>query len=391
MSGKYRYIINVGGARSSKTTSVIQLSHLVAGMSPNRITIWRARRIWNKATVYRDFLKFLRSHSLYSKAHHNKSDLIYRVGGSDLEFNGLDDYDKLHGMEQDYAWLNEGIQCSKEDFEQLDMRTNKVIYIDTNPTEEEHWIYELAKQDNAIVIHSTLLDNPFLAPAIRRKILSYEPTEANILKGTADRYKWTVYGKGEKAKREGLVYTYEVIKEWDSDVTFLGNSLDFGFSPDPSASTRVGMLNGRLVLDELFTEEDLTYTISKEDPDYPSIQLRLQEHGVGKRDIIVADSSQRAGIKELQLAGYRVEGFKKYPGSIVDGVNLMRTMMPFYVTERSVNVLKELDNYTHFKDERTGKFTKDPVDAFNHHLDGIRYVAMTRKGKRRNRVRISVG
>ena len=52
----------------------------------------------------------------------------------------------------------------------------------------------------------------------------------------------------------------------------------------------------------------------------------------------------------------------------------MQGLKHIYVTERSVNVKKEFDNYTWQQDPKTGRFINVPVDNYNHAIDGIRYV-----------------
>ena len=382
-SGKYRYIINEGGSRSSKTYSLIQCYLNLAGLEQNRLTVWRLKRTWTKASVYNDFISYVKSLGIYSKADSNETELVYRFGQGSIEFNGMDDYQKLHGLTQDYAWLNEAMEARKEDFEQIDMRTNKMIFFDYNPTEETHWIYDLKRQPETYVIKSTQLDNPFLEPAIRRKILGYEPNDRNIKRGTADPYKWKVYGLGEAAKKEGLIYTYDIIADWPAETEFLAYGLDFGFYPDPSACGRVGLYDGKLVLDEQFYENNLTYVSQG---DEISINSRLLECNVTNQ-LIVADSASKTGIKELRIAGRNIVPVQKYAGSVKDGIELVQNYMPILITERSLNAKKELDNYTWIKDIRNDVYTKDPIDDYNHLLDLLRYVIQKKqhrgKGMRR--------
>ena len=44
-----------------------------------------------------------------------------------------------------------------------------------------------------------------------------------------------------------------------------------------------------------------------------------------------------------------------------------------HVTKRSVKMLDELDNYKFIKDEATDTYTNEPIDAWNHSLDALRY------------------
>ncbi len=344
---KYRYIINEGGSRSTKTFSLIQCFLNLAGMEQSRLTIWRLKRTWVKASVYNDFIGYIKTHGIYDKNLSNETELIYKFQRSTIEFNGMDDYQKMHGLTQDYSWLNEAMESKKEDFEQIDMRTKKMMFFDYNPTEEVHFVYDLKKLPETFVIKSTILDNPFIEDSVRRKIFGYEPIDANIKRGTADPYKWKVYGLGEAARKEGLIYQSKMIKEWPPEAKHLGYGLDFGFYPDPSACARIGLYDGKLLIDELFYENNLKY-IGETD----SIECRLKSHGITRHDLIVADSAAKTGIRELIDAGFDVVPCMKYAGSVKDGIDLMQNFMPILYTERSLNTRRELDNYTWIKDVR---------------------------------------
>ena len=376
MRGKHpRVIALVGGSRSGKTWALMQLLLIIgSGHERHRITIWRLKRTWVKPTVYNDFIGLLKKYDLYNKINLNETELRYKLYNSNFEFGGLDDSQKLHGLTSDFVWINEAIEAGKDDFDQLEMRCTGTMFIDCNPTEEESWVYDLKKRDDVVFLHSTHLNNAFLPKEVRRKILGYEPTPANIALGTADTYKWSVYGLGLAAKREGLIFKdYEIIKVWNNDIKFIGIGLDFGFYPDPTAAIRVGLLNGRLVLDELFYENKLQVG---EHSESASIESRLRENGVKDYMLIIADNSAQAAIMELKNKNFNIKATTKYPGSIIDGIELMLRYAPFYVTERSLNAIDELKKYTRKKDFASGRFLKEPIDAYNHLIDAARYVVL---------------
>ena len=45
------------------------------------------------------------------------------------------------------------------------------------------------------------------------------------------------------------------------------------------------------------------------------------------------------------------------------------------VTKRSINVRKEFRNYT-YRQNKDGKWLNEPIDAYNHAIDAIRYVVL---------------
>ncbi|MCD7937495.1 MAG: PBSX family phage terminase large subunit [Tannerellaceae bacterium] len=378
-----KIILLPGGTRSGKTFSIMQNLHILMCEQPGlRITAWREKLTWARVSILSDWeRKFLAGSGLSHLYHAVKQPPVWtlRQTGSTLEFSGLDDPQKVHGVAADIIWLNEAIEARKETVHQLLQRLEGKLVIDYNPSEEEHWVYDLARRRDAVEIHSTYKDNPFLPETTVREIEAYEDTPYNRLQGTVSDYHWRVYGLGLPARRQGLIFPgCEIVEEWPEEARHLGYGLDFGFYPDPAAFGRVGLFNGRLVLDELFYETGLNNVVIAGREEVPSIEARLQAHGISRREEILADSAGKSNIHELRTAGYNVRGVRKYPGSVLDGIELMQHYAPFYVTGRSVNTLRELKNYTRKKDRVTGEFLREPVDAYNHLMDLYRYVVQTR-------------
>ena len=59
------------------------------------------------------------------------------------------------------------------------------------------------------------------------------------------------------------------------------------------------------------------------------------------------------------------------------GINYMKGKKLF-ITSRSINGIKELRNYKYHED-KNGKMTNQPVDAFNHFIDASRYAITWRQ------------
>jgi phage terminase large subunit len=112
---------------------------------------------------------------VYANRNKTESFYAYPERNTFFEIHGADDEEKVHGLTQNVAWLNEPYKISKDTFDQIDQRCD-LIFIDWNP-KRSHWIEELSKRDNAIVIHSTYKDNPFCPEEQRIKIESYQPIE----------------------------------------------------------------------------------------------------------------------------------------------------------------------------------------------------------------------
>src|SRR6478736_5035341 len=153
-SRKYRYVVNKGSSRSSKTISLIDCYDLTAREESDwRLTVWRDTKTDCKKTVLVDAIKHLRRTGRYGiNQTFNKTESIFTYGtGSTFEIHGTDDEETVHGLTQDIAWLNEPYKISRETFDQIDQRTAEVVFIDWNP-KKAHWIEDVLKDPRTIEI-----------------------------------------------------------------------------------------------------------------------------------------------------------------------------------------------------------------------------------------------
>lgn len=355
--GIFNVLAFEGGSRSSKTYSIIQFLVIYAlnnRDSFNRIIIARKKKTWIISTVWPDFKKVLMDMGLFAACKINNTVKTIEFLSTSFEFVGLDDAQRLHGMTSDVFWLNEAMETTKDDFDQLEQRCSRFCIIDYNPSSEEHWIYDnICKRPDCYFDHSTMLDNPFIPENMRRKILSYEPTEANFNNGTADKRKWLIYGLGKRAKIEGLVFeSYTVIPEIPSWVTKRWRGIDFGYTADPTGCLDVGFLENTLYLDEEFYKTNM---LTKD--------IVNDLKGLSPRKIWSESADPRL-IDEIYHAGFNIQAVKKYPGSIKAGIDYMKGVK-ICITEQSLNLKKEFDNYTWMQD-KNGKWLNEPIDDFNH-------------------------
>lgn len=368
-SRKYNVFVLEGGSRSSKTHSIIQFWIMWAWFNQGkgkRVVIARLKATWLKGTVYKDFMDVLKMYNLYERKCENKTDKIYNLWGTEFWFVGLDDPQKIHGMQTDAFWINEAVEASKDSYDQLMQRCKGFAILDYNPSEEEHWIYDsVCKRDKTWYHHSTMLDNPLIPTNAREQILSYEPTEENYRNGTVDKRKWLIYGLGKRAKIEGLVFEdYQLVKSIPQQAKII-QGLDFGYTNDPTALVDVGIFKGEnaLYIDELIYKTHMTTA---------DIIGGLKAHNKGRK--IWADSADPRLIDEIYYAGFNIHPVKKYPGSVKARIDKMRSMK-LYVTEHSHNAIKELKNYT-YQQDKNGKWLNEPIDDFNHTLDATGYVVL---------------
>ena len=146
--------------------------------------------------------------------------------------------------------------------------------------------------------------------------------------------------------------------------------MDWGFYPDPWTLVHCGTKDGTLFLDELFYETG-----------YTSDTRTKAMVGIGlTKGIAIAADNNNEAIEEMRKKGWsNIVAVRKGPGSIKAGIDKVKGFK-LAITERSKNLKKELDNYSWAVDKKTELPTGEPIDAFNHCLDGIRYYVSTAHG-----------
>ena len=159
-----RFVVNIGGSRSTKTYSILQLLIVKALSSDEPLLISVVRKSFPslRISVMRDFFEILKKLELYDEINHNRSEHTYTLGKSVIEFFSIDDAQKRRGTKRNILYINEANEVSYEDFFQLNIRTTDQIFIDFNPSEYFWYNEELETRGDVQVIKSTYKDNPYL-------------------------------------------------------------------------------------------------------------------------------------------------------------------------------------------------------------------------------------
>ncbi|MGI4875270.1 MAG: PBSX family phage terminase large subunit [Janthinobacterium lividum] len=361
-------VVNQGGTSSGKTISILQVLFVLLAGSPNLVCTVVGQDIPNlKKGAIRDAQNIVRASEPLQPLlkGYNKSDRIYEYhNGSIMEFTSYDDFQDAKSGKRDYLFINEANGIDKPIIDELMLRTRIRTFIDYNPN-SEFWAHDLHGQPDVEVIISDHRHNPFLSPAEHTKIEALKEKDLEL---------WRVYARGMTGRIEGLVLTkWSVCEEIPAGAKFLGRGIDFGFTNDPTTAIDVYMQDGQLWLDEVLYQTGLTNS---------DIDLHLLTDDLGARKLrLIADSAEPKSIEELRRLGYtKIEGAQKGPDSVRNGIDILKRYH-LNVTRRSTNLRKELANYKWRVDRKTGKTTNEPVDAFNHCIDPVRYVALNCIGK----------
>lgn len=360
-----RYILEEGGARSSKTYSILQLLHIYAATHPGKvISVVSETMPHLRRGAIRDFRDIQERLGQWDDTRWGKVESTYRYGGGTfIEFFSADQPGKVLGPARDILLLNEAINIPWEVARQLFIRTRGLILMDYNPA-QVFWAHErIQPQPDAITLHSTYRDNPFLTKEQVREI------ESN--KG--DGNWWRVYGEGKVGEVTGLVYDFEQIDEMPTD----GNlrefwGMDFGFTHDPTALVHILADTGRKVI---YAEEQI-YETGLYNSD---IAARMQALGLRRSCPVYADCAEPKSIAEIRQAGFSVLSADKGAPVKSDRLRFQIQWMRGWklkVTKASVHLIDELRHYT-WATDMDGKPLDHPIDKYNHALDALRYGCYT--------------
>lgn len=358
-------IINQGGSSSGKTYSILQVLFTRAVESRNVITVIGESIPNLKAGALRDALDIVNNSPILRSciSDYNKTDRIFTFDtGSLMEFKSFENAHGAKGGRRDYAFINEVQGIQFDVYNEIDMRTRKKVYIDYNPN-AEFWVHEhlIGKPKSKLLI-SDHRHNPFVEQKIRDKIEGLRFKDMELFK---------VYARGMTGKIEGLVFrNFDIIDDVPLGAELIGVGMDFGFTNDPTTVIKVFRFNEELIIKELVYSTGLLNS---------DIISKLHSNGITQQMGIVADSADPKSIKEIELAGFRIEGANKGPDSIVSSIDTLK-QFKINITRDSVNTIKEFRSYKWAVDS-TGKALNSPVDFNNHAIDAIRYVALNKINK----------
>lgn len=361
-----RIFVNQGGTSSGKTYCIMQRLISIAVNEPATIITVAGQDLPNlKVGAMRDTETiFGDSEWLQGFFVWNRSDYTIKgQNGSLIEFKSYDGEQDAKNGKRDYLFINEANGITYGIYWQLAIRTRRQIFIDYNPS-ARFWVHEqVMGRDGVKLIISDHRSNMFLTDEEHRRI-----------EGISDPELWKVYARGKTGSITGLVFShFNVVdelpprEEWK--VSAWG--LDWGFSADPTALVHLVLAHGEIWTDELIYQTGLTN---------PDIARLMKEAGLTGRDEVIADSAEPKSIAELNRMGYFIKACKKGADSISNGIDILKRYT-WNVTRRSAGLRKELLAYK-WKTDRNGDMTNQPIDAFNHAIDAVRYAASETLGIR---------
>jgi phage terminase large subunit len=353
----YRIIANQGGTRSGKTYTLNQLLIALALKEKLSISVTSVAFPHLRRGAMRDWRTIMENTGLYDPNAHVRTEQVYNYpNGSYTEFFSSDNNLKVRGPGRDILFFNEANLTDFDTFTQLMLRTRKAIFIDFNPADEFHWIYDnILTRPDCYFIKSTYLDNPFLPNEQVKEIENLKNVDENF---------WRIYGEGERGHSEGVIYTH-----WKPyHGTMAGNicyGLDFGYN-NPTALTKVTEHDQDLYWEEEIYQSQLTT------PDLINMMKPIVKHS----DPIYCDSAEPDRIEELRRAGFKALPANK---NVKDGIDFIKSKKLF-IHSGSANILKEIKSYKYkTKGKKLVNEPEEPIKMNDHAMDAGRYASISFK------------
>lgn len=316
-----------------------------------------------------------------------KTDVVNKMTNSRIMFRGIKTSSgnqtaklkSIHGIttfvcDEAEEWTNE------KDFDTIMLSIRQIgiqnrIIIIMNPTDSNHFIYkkyianthkivnidgidvQISTHPNVLHIHTTYLDN------IEHLSQEFLNEVQRMKEQSPEKYSHTVIGRWADVAEGAIFKQIFIVKEFPTWCKKVAMGLDFGYTNDPTATIKCGIIDNDLYLDEICYR---TQMLGKD------IITTLKPHRELK---VIADSADPRLIQEIHNGGIKIYPVEKGTGSIIAGIEKMKDMN-IYVTERSYNLLHEFRNYVWAKD-KNGNYINEPADGQDDHLiDAARYYVL---------------
>ena len=291
-------------------------------------------------------------------------------GNGIIIFQGMQDHtaDSIKSLEGfDIAWAEESQSISRRSIELLLPTIRKPgseiwfswnPYLDTDPVET---MINWNKDDDSVCVHVNYLDNPFIDDILIKEAERHK-------RNKPDSFDHVWLGQyATKSDSQIFKDKYE-IKDFEIDKSF-GIPLfgiDFGFANDATTGVKVYIKN-----DILYIYEE-AYKVGLELDD-TAMYLKSKISEIDKYPI-EADCARPESISYLKRNGLPfIRGVKKWKGSVIDGIEFIKSFDKIVIHSRCENTISEFRLYSYKVDKRTDNILPDVEDSNNHIIDAIRY------------------
>ncbi|HIF5575258.1 PBSX family phage terminase large subunit [Pasteurella multocida] len=375
-SGNYRYRGSYGGRGSAKTRTFAKMTAVIAykrAMAGDSGVILCGREFMNSLedSSLEEVKQAIRAESFLNDFFEIGEKYIRtKCGRVSYIFSGLrHNLDSIKSKARILlAWVDEAESVSEMAWSKLIPTVrehNSEIWLTWNPEKRDSATDKRFRQfppDSSVIVEMNYTDNPWFPDVLEQERLN----DKKRLDDATYRWIWEgAYLEASEAQIfNGKYEELEFKPNQDFNGPYFG--LDFGFAKDPTAAVKCWVFDNNLYIEyeagKTGLELDHTAGFMKERvPDIEKYILR-------------ADSARPESISYLKRNGIpRIEGVKKWSGSVEDGIEHIKSYKKVYIHPRCKETLREFRLYSYKTDRLTGDVLPTVLDEHNHYIDAIRY------------------
>lgn len=389
-------VLAEGPAGTAKTRTILEVLDFVARKyAKARILIVRKTRTSMTHSVMATYEHFVKEDDVVF----HTTDQAYKFrNGSIMAVGGMDKPSKILSSFWDIIYYNEATEGTLNEWEVLTtrLRSSVVPYqqqiADVNPDVANHWLNQRADTDKMTRIVTRHEDNPRYWNADKGE---YTEEGKRYVLGVLDKLtgvRYLRYRKGIWASREGLVYDgfdrniHVIRRDQVPELRTRFRSVDFGFANAFVCQFWGLDYDGRMYLyREIYCTQRTVRVHSK----------KINEVSVGERftaTICDHDAEDRATLKENGIASIPAKKAIR-PGidAVTERLKVQGDGKPrlFVVEDALAEIdlslreaglptctLDEFGSYAWPESKPNRNDKEEPIDAYNHGMDALRYAVM---------------
>lgn len=361
-----RHKVLYGGRGSAKSWGVAEALVVMSSVARLRILCARELQVSINDSVHKLLVDTIARKGMASAFSITKTGIVCVRTGSEFMFKGLrHNVSEIKSMEGiDICWIEEAQRVSEESWGTLTPTIRKdgsEIWLTMNPYSEDDPTYKrfiAGTPPDTLRELVNYVDNPFFPEVLRLEMEYMKATDFE-----AYEHIWLGKPKG-RSKSQIFAGKYRVDAfEPPAGVTFFYGA-DWGFAQDPTVLIRCYIHDRKLFIDQE------SYGVGVELDEIP----QLFDSVPGSRKwTIKADNARPETISHVANKGFSITAADKWPGSVEDGIEFVRSFEEVVIHERAKHTADEFRLYSYKTDPRTEEVLPIVVDKHNHCIDAIRY------------------
>lgn len=364
----HRYKVFYGGRGSGKSHAVAQALTFLSSNINLRILCCREIQNSIKDSSYQVLKDMTDRLGIGHEFKFTESEILHMRTGSRFIFSGLlRNENSIRSKEGiDICWVEEASSVSQRSWDVLTptiRKTGSELWLTFNPLtlDDPTNVFIENPPPNAYVRKVNYWDNPFFPEVLREQMEWDKQNDFEKYLHVWEGYPLTISDAQVFKGR----FVVEPIPEdlWKkADRLFFG--ADFGFARDPSTLVRSFIFDNKLFIDHE------AYGVGVEIDELP--QLYRSVPGADQWPI-KGDSARPETISYLRRHGYNIDGAEKWPDSIEEGINFIKSFDKVVIDPRCKHTADEFRLYSYKTDRLTDEVLPVVLDKNNHTIDALRY------------------